>query len=292
MGIQITSNFQGKNTNGTLFLVPTPIGNLGDMSPRAVKTLQEVDLIAAEDTRNTQKLLNHFEINTKQISFHEYNTKERLPQLVAKLQQGLDIAQVSDAGMPSISDPGAELVQACVGRGIRVVPIPGPNAALTALIASGLCPQPFLFYGFLSRKNTERKEQLQGLTQQTISLIFYEAPHRLLKTLKSLGEAFGTTRQIVLCRELTKRYEEFLRGTIADAIEWSNDSEIKGEFVLIVEGNQAPLPEEPKAVLPLEEQVDLLIKSENLKTNDAIKRIAKQNKLKKQVVYNEYHHLK
>lgn len=292
MGIQITSNFQGENTNGTLFLVPTPIGNLGDMSPRAVKTLQEVDLIAAEDTRNTQKLLNHFEINTKQISFHEYNTKERLPQLVAKLQQGLDIAQVSDAGMPSISDPGAELVQACVGREIRVVPIPGPNAALTALIASGLCSQPFLFYGFLSRKNTERKEQLQGLTQQTISLIFYEAPHRLLKTLKSLGEAFGTTRQIVLCRELTKRYEEFLRGTIADAIEWANDSEIKGEFVLIVEGNQAPLPEEPKAVLPLEEQVDLLIKSENLKTNDAIKRIAKQNKLKKQVVYNEYHHLK
>ncbi|WEV57752.1 16S rRNA (cytidine(1402)-2'-O)-methyltransferase [Ligilactobacillus acidipiscis] len=292
MGIQITSNFQGENTNGTLFLVPTPIGNLGDMSPRAVKTLQEVDLIAAEDTRNTQKLLNHFEINTKQISFHEYNTKERLPQLVAKLQQGLDIAQVSDAGMPSISDPGAELVQACVGREIRVVPIPGPNAALTALIASGLCPQPFLFYGFLSRKNTERKEQLQGLTQQTISLIFYEAPHRLLKTLKSLGEAFGTTRQIVLCRELTKRYEEFLRGTIADAIEWANNSEIKGEFVLIVEGNQAPLQEEPKAVLPLEEQVDLLIKSENLKTNDAIKRIAKQNKLKKQVVYNEYHHLK
>lgn len=292
MSIQIISNFQGERTNGSLFLVPTPIGNLGDMSPRAIEILQQVDLIAAEDTRKTQKLLNYFEINTKQISFHEYNTKERLPQLLEKLRQGRNIAQVSDAGMPSISDPGSELVEQCANEGIRVIPIPGPNAALTALIASGICPQPFLFFGFLSRKNTERKEQLQDLRKNSVTLIFYEAPHRLLKTLKSLREAFGATRRIVLCRELTKRYEEFLRGTIADAVEWAEAAVIKGEFVLIVEGSQEPLQDEPKAALPLEEQVDLLIKSENLKTNDAIKRVAKQNKLKKQVVYNKYHHLK
>lgn len=291
MSIQIVSSFQGESSSGTLFLVPTPIGNLGDMSPRAIETLREVDLIAAEDTRNTQKLLNHFEIETHQISFHEYNTKERIPQLIDKLEQGLSLAQVSDAGMPSISDPGSELVEACVAKGIRVVPIPGPNAALTALIASGLVPQPFLFYGFLSRKNTERAEQLAQLTPQTVTLIFYEAPHRLLKTLKSLVTAFGEDRKIVLCRELTKRYEEFLRGTLAEAVEWADSSEVRGEFVLIVEGNQAPPEEEAKVVLPLDQQVEMLIKSENLKTNDAIKKVAKQNKLKKQVVYNEYHHL-
>lgn len=291
MEIQATSSFQGESSSGTLFLVPTPIGNLGDMSPRCIETLKTVDLIAAEDTRNTQKLLNHFEITTRQTSFHEYNTKERIPQLVAKLKEGINIAQVSDAGMPSISDPGAELVAACTKQNIRVVPLPGPNAALTALIASGLCPQPFLFFGFLSRKNSERTSQLEDLAAQRVSLIFYEAPHRLLKTLKSLGNILGSERKIVLCRELTKRYEEFLRGTIAEAIEWADTSEIRGEFVLIVEGDQTPPQEETKVVLPLTQQVDLLMQSENLKTNDAIKKVAKQNKLKKQVVYNEYHHL-
>ncbi|GEN48119.1 16S rRNA (cytidine(1402)-2'-O)-methyltransferase [Ligilactobacillus pobuzihii] len=291
MSIQITSSFRGENIKGTLYLVPTPIGNLGDMSSRAISTLQDVDLIAAEDTRNTQKLLNHFEITTKQISFHEYNTNERIPQLIKKLQMGVDIAQVSDAGMPSISDPGSELVEACVNAQIRVVPIPGPNAALTALIASSLCPQPFLFYGFLSRKNTERRQELEELSAQRVSLIFYEAPHRLVKTLKSLSEILGAKRRIVLCRELTKRYEEFLRGTIAEAYEWANSSEIKGEFVLIVEGNPEPQQAQSQAILPLEEQVELLLKNENLKPNDAIKQVAKQNKLKKQVVYNKYHHL-
>lgn len=291
MSIEITSSFQGSSSAGTLFLVPTPIGNLGDMSPRAVETLQNVDLIAAEDTRNTQKLLNHFEIKTKQISFHEYNTKERLPQLLDKLRQGLSLAQVSDAGMPSISDPGSELVQACIGASIRVVPLPGPNAALTALIASGLCPQPFLFYGFLSRKNTERKNELAELAAQQVSLIFYEAPHRLAKTLQSLVTAFGGERKVVLCRELTKRYEEFIRGTLSEALEWAQSSQVKGEFVLIVEGNPQKEEDKPQIVLPLEDQVRLLIESEDLKTNDAIKRVAKNNHVKKQVVYNEYHHL-
>ncbi len=291
MGITAISSFRGVGSTGTLFLVPTPIGNLGDMSHRAIETLASVDLIAAEDTRNTQKLLNHFEIKTRQISFHEYNTQERLPQLIAKLQQGINVAQVSDAGMPSISDPGYELVQACVREKIKVVPIPGPNAALTALIASGLCPQPFLFYGFLSRKNTERRNELGDLATQPMTIIFYEAPHRLGKTLKSLSTILGSDRHIVLCRELTKRYEEFLRGTISDALEWVEKAEVKGEFVLIVEGNTKPKAKEPQMVLPLEQQVEVLIETQGLKPNEAIKQVAKQNKLKKQFVYNEYHHL-
>lgn len=161
-----------QHDSGTLFLVPTPIGNLDDMTVRAVKTLQTVDLIAAEDTRNTQKLLNHFEIETKQISFHEHNTQQRIPELIAKLQSGLSIAQVSDAGMPSISDPGKELVAAAIAANLPVVPLPGANAATTALIASGLAPQPFMFYGFLPRKASVQKAELTKLAQQEQTVIF------------------------------------------------------------------------------------------------------------------------
>lgn len=181
-------SFKGNPVYGDLYLVPTPIGNLEDMSYRSVRMLQESDLIASEDTRNTQKLLNHFEIHTPQKSLHEHNYKERVPQLIALLKEGKTIAQVSDAGMPSISDPGHELVLACIKEGISVISIPGPTAGMTALIASGLMPQPFLFYGFLPRKKKEQKETLKKLKEQTATLIFYESPYRITATLTNFLE--------------------------------------------------------------------------------------------------------
>ena len=220
MVISKMSSFKGVQETGSLFLVPTPIGNLNDMTPRAITTMQEVDLIAAEDTRNTQKLLNYFEIDTRQISFHEHNTMQRIPQLIEMLQDGKNIAQVSDAGMPSISDPGHELVKACIENEIPVVPLPGPNAALSALIASGLTPQPFYFYGFLPRKSTERKNEIKKLSELEATFILYESPHRLKKTIKDMLEILGD-RKVTLGRELTKQYEEFLRGTLSQALEYA-----------------------------------------------------------------------
>lgn len=272
--------------SGTLFLVPTPIGNLDDMTVRAVKTLQTVDLIAAEDTRNTQKLLNHFEIETKQISFHEHNTQQRIPELIAKLQSGLSIAQVSDAGMPSISDPGKELVAAAIQANLPVVPLPGANAATTALIASGLAPQPFMFYGFLPRKASVQKAELTKLAQQEQTVIFYESPYRVAKTLTAIQAIFGD-RQAVLARELTKLHEEFIRGSLSELIDWAVES-ARGEFVIMVQGAD---PVEPVASdVPLVDQVQALIDAGD-KPNAAIKAVAKTNGLNRQAVYNAYHGL-
>ncbi|MFC6180384.1 16S rRNA (cytidine(1402)-2'-O)-methyltransferase [Lactiplantibacillus daowaiensis] len=289
--MQTQQSFADHAGVGTLYLVPTPIGNLQDMTYRAVATLKAVDLIAAEDTRNTQKLLNHFEITTKQISFHEHNTQERIPQLIEKLQQGQDLAQVSDAGMPSISDPGTELVAACVAQGLPVVPLPGANAGLTALIASGLVPQPFYFYGFLPRKKQEQKAALAELVQRSETVIIYESPFRVAKTLTNLATVCEPTRPIVACRELTKRYEEFARGSLAEMVTWSQDHQLKGEFVLLIGGN----PVEPTtastdelAELPLKAQVEALIAAGS-KPNAAIKEIAKRRQLQRQVVYNDFH---
>ncbi|KRL02881.1 16S rRNA (cytidine(1402)-2'-O)-methyltransferase [Liquorilactobacillus capillatus] len=293
MTIKAMSSFHHSGTKGSLYLVPTPIGNLADITLRALEILKTVDLIAAEDTRNTQKLLNHFEIKTPQISFHEHNTKERIPILINKLNNGHSIAQVSDAGMPSISDPGHELVVACIAQDIAVVPLPGANAGLTALIAAGLVPQPFTFYGFLERKQSLREAELEKLKKHVETMIFYEAPHRLKKTLQAITKVFGEKRKIVLCRELTKRYEEFLRGDLAEALEWAKTEEVRGEFCLIVEGNTTLEDEskEQKSNLPLEEQVNQLLSNETMRVNDAIKLVAKENKLKKQLVYNAYHHI-
>lgn len=275
-----------QHDSGTLFLVPTPIGNLDDMTVRAVKTLQTVDLIAAEDTRNTQKLLNHFEIETKQISFHEHNTQQRIPELIAKLQSGLSIAQVSDAGMPSISDPGKELVAAAIQANLPVVPLPGANAATTALIASGLAPQPFMFYGFLPRKASVQKAELTKLAQQEQTVIFYESPYRVAKTLTAIQAIFGD-RQAVLARELTKLHEEFIRGSLSELIDWAVES-ARGEFVIMVQGAD---PVEPVASdVPLVDQVQALIDNGD-KPNAAIKAVAKTNGLNRQAVYNAYHGL-
>lgn len=287
-------SFEVQST-GTLYLVPTPIGNLEDMTFRAIRTLNEVDLIASEDTRNTQKLLNHFEIKTSQISFHEHNSQERIGQLIERLENGSNIAQVSDAGMPSISDPGHDLVVACIESGITVVPLPGANAALTALIASGLSPQPFYFYGFLPRKKKDQIEALEELNQRPETVILYESPHRLKEVLKNMGTVLGDTRKIVLCRELTKRYEEFIRGTLSEVLEWAQTSEIRGEFCLIVEGNSegSLFPEEDTSwnTLTIQEHVQLMMEEHNLRSKEAIKEVAKVRELKKQEVYAAYHEI-
>ena len=281
-----------KHDTGKLYLIPTPIGNLEDMTFRAVNLLKEVDLIAAEDTRNTQKLLNHFEIKTKQISFHEHNTDSRIPELIKKMEDGLNIGQVSDAGMPSISDPGHELVERCIEMGIPVVSIPGPSAGMTSLIASGLSPQPFLFYGFLNRKSKEQRAELEELSQEKPTLIFYEAPHRLKKTLVNLQKVLGN-RKATLGRELTKRYEEYIRGTLDDLVQWSQDTQIRGEFVIMVAGNPDGTlvdnaDEDALLALSIEDQVQKLIDSGE-KTNAAIKQVAKLNQLVRQDVYNQFH---
>ena len=273
---------------GTLYLVPTPIGNLEDMTIRAVKTLQTVDLIASEDTRNTQKLLNHFEVKVPQKSLHEHNYNERIPELLDFLESGKSIAQVSDAGMPSISDPGHELVVACIEKDIPVVSLPGATAGMTALIASGLLPQPFFFYGFLQRKRSVQKKELDELKGQQATLIFYESPHRIKETLKNILEVFGN-REVVICRELTKLYEEYLRGTTEELIEYLSDHSLKGECCLLVSG-ATETAEEEIFTGTLKEQVEELI-SGGTSSKEAIKSVAKRHGLKKQDVYKEYHEL-
>ncbi|EOH52091.1 16S rRNA (-2'-O)-methyltransferase [Enterococcus faecium EnGen0263] len=284
-------SFKGNTVYGNLYLVPTPIGNLEDMSYRSVRMLQEAYLIASEDTRNTQKLLNHFEIHTPQKSLHEHNYKERVPQLIALLKEGKTIAQVSDAGMPSISDPGHELVLACIKEGISVISIPGPTAGMTALIASGLVPQPFLFYGFLPRKKKEQKETLEKLKEQTATLIFYESPYRITATLTNFLDIFGN-RQVVLCRELTKIHEEYLRGSTEELLAYIEEHPVKGECCLLVEGNlfETTGTEVDEEQGSLKEQVEAKIASGE-KPNAAIKAVALKNGLKKQEVYRQYHEL-
>lgn len=286
--MDVQMSFKGVES-GILYLVPTPIGNLEDMTFRSVRMLKEVDLIASEDTRNTQKLLNHFDITTPQRSFHEHNYKERIPQLIEILERGESIAQVSDAGMPSISDPGHELVVACLDAGLKVVSLPGPTAGLTALIASGLMPQPHYFHGFLPRKKKEQQEVLAQFKEEKATTIFYESPHRIQKTIQVMMEVFGETRQAVVCRELTKLHEEYLRGSLEELNTYLKEHTIKGECCIMVSGTTA-VAESIVDTRSLKEQVEALI-NEGHKPNDSIKEVAKRNQLKKQVVYNEYHEI-
>ncbi|GLB47156.1 ribosomal RNA small subunit methyltransferase I [Philodulcilactobacillus myokoensis] len=293
--MKVQHSFAKNQSNGVLYLVPTPIGNLDDMSFRSVKVLKYVDLIAAEDTRHTKMLLNHFQIDTKEISLHEHNKDERVPELVQKLRQGVNMAQLSDAGMPSISDPGHELVVASIKADISVIPLPGPTAGMTSLIASGLSPQPFYFYGFLNRQNKEQLEELKKLNQRVETFIIYEAPHRLKKTLKNMVKILGKNRKAAICRELTKRFEEFDRGTLTELLDYIDSKPILGEFVIIVEGNHH-LNHESDATkklanLSINEQINYYIKQGD-KPNPAIKKIAKMHNMKKQEVYNLYHHIK
>ncbi|AFY79006.1 MAG: 16S rRNA (cytidine(1402)-2'-O)-methyltransferase [Hydrococcus sp. C42_A2020_068] len=252
---------------GTLYLVGTPIGNLEDITFRAIGILQAVDLIAAEDTRHTGKLLQHFQIAAPQISYYEHNKRSRQEELLARLQKGETIALVTDAGMPGISDPGYELVKACIDAGISVIPIPGVTAAVTALAASGLPTDRFVFEGFLPIKGKERRDRLNFLKHETRTLILYEAPHRLLETLSDLASVLGENRQIVLARELTKVHEEFWRGTIRDAIAlYTTNREPKGEFTLVVAGTQT--------------QENLILSEEELKTE--LRRLIEQGMTRSQ----------
>ncbi|TCN17686.1 16S rRNA (cytidine(1402)-2'-O)-methyltransferase [Mesobacillus foraminis] len=285
-------SFERENEKGILYLVPTPIGNLEDMSFRALRILKEADLIAAEDTRNTKKLCNYFEIETPVTSYHEHNKEVSGPRLIDKLKEGAKIALVSDAGMPTISDPGYELVGSAIQEELTVVPLPGANAALTALIASGIAPQPFYFYGFLQRNKKEKRKELEVLSRQTATMVFYEAPHRLRETLLLMGEVLGEQRRIVLCRELTKKFEEFIRGSIAEAIIWEEKGETRGEFCLIVEGGESGVERETEnwwAPLGIQEHVEHYMNSQGLPSKDAIKQTAKDRGMNKREVYQAFH---
>lgn len=293
--VQQQKSFE-KQRYGILYLIPTPIGNLEDMTYRAVRLLNEVNLIASEDTRHTQKLLNYFDIKTPQISCHEHNILERIPQLIECLKRGEMIAQVSDAGMPSISDPGHELVKACIAEDISVVALPGANAALTALIASGLSAKQFYFYGFLPRKKSEQLCVFKTLKGKEETLMFYESPFRLKKTLQAMLEVFSENRQVVICRELTKKYEEYIRGSLQEISKWIEQAEIKGEICLLVSGaleHERQEVESTKTCVPehcnIPDQVQWLMEHEILTKNEAIKRLAKQLGRPKQDIYKIVH---
>ncbi len=267
---------------GTLYIVGTPIGNLEDMTVRAVRILQTVDLIAAEDTRHTGKLLHHFQIKTPQISYHEHNRMIRVPELVAKLQQGLAIALVSDAGMPGISDPGYELVKACAEEGFTVVPIPGASAVIAALSASGLPSDRFIFEGFLPAKSQARRTHLEGLQSESRTIVFYESPHRLRATLQDLADVLGGDRKITLARELTKLHEEFWRGTTADAIELYVKREPQGEYTIVVAGAEAVKVVLSESALRSELQTLL---NQGLSRSDASRQLAQQTSLPRRQIY-------
>jgi len=278
------------NNEGILYIVPTPIGNLEDMTFRAIRILKEAHLIAAEDTRNTKKLLNYFEICTPLTSYHDHNKESSGRYLIEKLKQGQNIALVSDAGMPAISDPGYELVESAIEEGIPVVPLPGANAALTALVASGIKPQPFYFYGFLPRKKKERDAELNELKKLSSTIIFYEAPHRLKETVLAIYESFGD-RKVTLCRELTKKYEEFARGHLSQIIQWLEENEPRGEYCIIIEGTTESDDGDTWWInLSTVEHVEFYIsQGEDAKT--AIKKTAKDRGLGKREVYQQYHNI-
>ncbi|ARA98128.1 MULTISPECIES: 16S rRNA (cytidine(1402)-2'-O)-methyltransferase [Geobacillus] len=281
---------------GTLYIVPTPIGNLEDMTFRAVRTLREADVIAAEDTRQTKKLLSHFDIHTPLVSYHEHNKYASGRQLVEWLKEGKNVALVSDAGMPGISDPGYELIVAALAERCRVVPLPGANAALTALVASGLPTGRFLFVGFLERAKKEKREQLLSLKTAAETLVFYEAPHRLKETLAAMYDVFGE-RRVALCRELTKRFEEFIRGDLSEAIAWAETTDIRGEFCIVVEGAQnGSEPEREEETwwqsLSLVEHVDYYVGEHGLSVKEAVKQAAGDRKMSKRDVYQQYHRQK
>ncbi|MCF2648604.1 16S rRNA (cytidine(1402)-2'-O)-methyltransferase [Niallia sp. Sow4_A1] len=279
-----------KEKRGSLYLVPTPIGNLEDMSFRAIRILKEADVIAAEDTRNTKKLCNYFEITTPVVSYHEHNKETSGQKLIQALKEEKVIALVSDAGMPTIADPGYELVIDAIAQEIPVIPLPGANAALTALIASGLPTHPFYFYGFLNRQKKEKKKELLFLKTIPGTILLYESPHRLKETLTLIMDILGN-RKITLCRELTKLYEEFIRGTVEEAIAWSQSEEIRGEFCLVIEQGEFQKEEENNwwDELTVVQQVNHYVQKEGITVKEAIKKTALDRGMQKRDVYQEYH---
>ncbi len=275
---------QVNEKEGILYLCATPIGNLEDLTFRALRTLKEVDLIAAEDTRHTRKLLNHYQIATPLTSYHRHNARQKGAQLLELLGEGKQIALVSDAGTPGVSDPGSQLVQLAIEEGFLVVPIPGATAAISALIASGLSTDRFAFEGFLPKNNRERQSLLNKLQEEERTLIIYEAPHRLMATLQEFKKFFPD-RKMVAARELTKHYEEFLRGTVAELAKHFEMIAPKGEFTLVVEGKQKSREQPPN--LTKEQLIQLVknIEAEGRDEKEAIKEAAKRAGVPKREVY-------
>lgn len=274
------------NDVGTLYLVPTPIGNLEDITLRAKRILTEADYIAAEDTRTSGILLEKIGVHNRMISFHKYNSKERAPELIKLLKEGKTIAEISDAGMPVISDPGYVLVQECIKNDIPVVSLPGPSAFATALIASGFDAQPFTYWGFLPRKASEQIPYFEKMNEFRGTSIFYEAPHRLKKTLKNLATVLHADRQIALARELTKIHEEYIRGSISEVNEYFTENDPRGEFVVLVSPNT-----KEEAQLSWDELVKKVsqLVDEGKSKKDAIKQVAKENGVSKNELYDKYH---
>ena len=269
---------------GMLYLVPTPIGNLGDISPRARQTLEEADFIAAEDTRVSLKLLNHLGIKKSLVSYYEHNKDFKGNVILERILAGETCALVSDAGSPAISDPGEDLVKLCAEHGITVCAIPGPCAVITALSISGQATGRFCFEGFLSTAKKSRREHLDSLKSETRTMIFYEAPHKLLNTLEDMAAVFGGDRPISLCRELTKLHEEVVRTTLQEAIEKYTENAPKGEFVLVIAG-AAPVEKEVASEEDAAQMVGRLM-AEGMSRKDAIKQTAKALDLPKNVVYD------
>lgn len=277
------SNGSGPEVTGSLYIVGTPIGNLGDITFRAIETLQAVDLIAAEDTRHTGRLLHHFQIKTPQTSYHSHNWRKRLPELLAQLQAGKQVALVSDAGMPGISDPGFELVEACVTADIAVIAIPGATAVITALCISGLVPYPFVFEGFLPIKGAERRQRLTQLATEHRTSVLYEAPHRLLATLQDLQGILGADRHLAIARELTKQYEEIWRGTLAGAIAHFTQTAPRGEFTLVIAG-QLPTAHPRLSEADLKHRLQELLQA-GLSRTQASRQLAQETDYSKRDIY-------
>ena len=281
---------KGKGMAGILYLVATPIGNLEDMTFRAIRVLKEADLIAAEDTRNSIKLLNHFEIKKPMTSYHEFNRFDKAEVLIDKLEQGTNIALITDAGTPGISDPGEVLVQMCVDRGIEVIPVPGAVAGINALIASGQSTARFVFEGFIPKDKKEKQEVLKRIETEVRTMIIYEAPHRLIKTLSELSMILGGERSLTICKELTKKHEFFKKTTFKEALEMYSDADNapRGEYVLIVAGrSRQEIEEEKQAVwedISIEEHLRKYI-DEGMSKKEAVKKVSEERNIPKREVY-------
>lgn len=277
-----------QHKTGTLYLCATPIGNLEDITYRVLRTLKEVDLIAAEDTRNSIRLLNHFEIKTPMTSYHEYNKIDKAYQLVAKMREGKNIALITDAGTPGISDPGEDIVRICYEEGIPVTSLPGAAACITALTMSGLPTRRFVFEAFLPKDKKEHQAVLEELKTETRTIIIYEAPHHLVRTLQELSDALGGDRRLTICRELTKRHEEKLQMTLADSLSYYEVNEPRGEYVLIIAGrSREEMKKEEQAgweALSLEEHM-AHYESQGIDRKEAMKRVAKDRGVSKRDIY-------
>jgi 16S rRNA (cytidine1402-2'-O)-methyltransferase len=273
----------------TLYLVATPIGNLEDITLRALRILKGVDVIACEDTRQTQKLLNHYGITTRAVSYHEHNERERAAELAVDLNRGTRIAVVTDAGMPGISDPGFRLIQAAIEQGVPVVPIPGASAFLSALAASGLPTDAFEFRGFLPPKRGERRTALDKIRESACTQVFYEAPHRVVEALSDVLEVLGPERRVVVARELTKVHEEFLRGRAADVLDTLKArGDVKGEITLLVAKAESSESQAVSSTMTLAQRVKQIMAEEHANEKAALKKVAKERGIGKSEAYREW----